>query len=329
MTTVTITGTNQVTGEASAPAAATFTVTRPAPGGTLYGATAGQGAGNTHATPDLAGWKSYQAKTGTYAAVTKLFAPASGYPDLWPTWKGSLGEQLAANNGGRPLLVLIAFNNIPTVAAFTAFLGSLPAGQRAGFIYQSEPENSGSGISGAAFTTAEHTISGNLNTALAAMALHPVTGNTAGFYTRANFPNVTSAYMAYYQANPGSTAYIPALGDADIYGADLYHKGPATDNVASADPRYQGYVKAVKAKLGAAAAGAVYGFPEYGIDVANITDAQRAQILAGDIAYMTGPNAPGAGFGLLNYWFEVGNSGQQYPFTAPSATASAWQKLCT
>jgi hypothetical protein len=323
----TVTGSASIGGtdyQVSAP----ITLPGPSPAsGVIVGATTGQGAGNAHATPDLAGWQSFQAKTGTFAACSKLFSPPDGYPNLWSTWHGSLGETLASSNGGHPVMVLIAFNNVPTAAGFTTLLATLPAGQRLGFIYQSEAENTGSGISGPAFVAGEHIISANLNAALSAMASHPVTGNTASFYTRANFPNINSAYMAYYQASPGSTAYIPVLGDVDAYGADLYHKGPLTDNVASSDPRFQGYVKAVHAKVGSNVA---FAFPEYGIDVANITDAQRAQILAGDFAYMTGPNAPGGG-GLLalNYWFEVGNSGQQYPFALPSQTAQTWQQIAS
>jgi hypothetical protein len=324
--TLTATATDQATSSADV-MQASFTVAQPVTSGVIVGATTGQGAGNAHATPDLAGWQSFQAKTGTFAACTKLFSPPDGYPNLWGTWKGSLGEKLAGSNGGHPVMVLIAFNNVPTVAGFTTLLGTLPAGQRLGFIYQSEAENTGSGISGPAFVAGEHIISANLNAALSAMASHPVTGNAASFYTRANFPNINSAYMAFYAASPGNTSYIPNLGDVDAYGADLYHKGPQTDNVASSDPRFQGYVKGVHAKVGSNVA---FAFPEYGIDVANITDAQRAQILAGDFAYMTGPNAPGGG-GLLalNYWYETGNSGQQYPFALPSQTAQAWQQIAS
>ena len=157
------------------------------------------------------------------------------------------------------------------------------------------------------------------------MAAHPVAGNAASFYTRANFPNINSAYMLYYQGSPGSTAFIPPAGDVDAYGADLYHKGPATDVSAATDPRYQGYMKAVHAKLGNS--NFATALPEYGIDLATTTDANRAAILAADIAYLTGPSAPGSkGLLLLNYWYEVGNSGQQYPFSSPSATATTWQK---
>ena len=292
----------------------------PPTGKLISGATTGKGAGNAHATPDLAGWLSYQKKTGTFAEVTKLFAPASGYPNLWSTWKGSLGEQFAANNGGNPLLVLICFNNVPTAAQFTTLLKTLPAKQRIGFVYESEPENTSSGISGPTFVSNSHTISTNLNAALKAM--------NDPFFTRANFPIVNSAYMAYYSAHPGSTAFIPGPGDVDAYGADLYHKGPNTNNVCTKDTRFAGYIKGVQAKVGKDVA---YCFPEYGIDGAAIaSDAARGTLLAADYDAMTGATAPGTkGLLLWNYWFEVGNSGQQYLFSTPSATASAWSKINT
>jgi hypothetical protein len=190
---------------------------------------------------------------------------------------------------------------------------------------RSEAENTGSGIAGAAFVANEHTISMNLNMALAQMAASPVGGNAPSFYTRANFPNINSAFMAYYQTNSGDTAYIPAPGDVDAYGADLYHKGPATDGLASSDPRFQGYVKAVHAKAGT---NVFFAFPEYGVDGSNITDSQRESIIAGDYAYMTGTSSPGTrGLFLWNYWFELGNSGQQHPFSAPSSTASEWHTI--
>jgi hypothetical protein len=295
------------------------------PGGAIMGATTGMGSGNAHATPDLAGWQSFQQKTGTFAGCTKLFSPPDGYPNLWATWSGSLGETLANNNGGHPVMVLIVFNNIPTTAGFQTLLSSLPAGQRVGFIYQSEAENAGSGISGAAFVANEHTISVNLDAALAHMTANPVAGNAPSFYTRAKFPNINSAFMAYYQTSPGNTAYIPADGDVDAYGADLYHKGPATDALASSDPRFQGYVKAVHAKAGT---NVFFAFPEYGVDGSNITDSQRASIIAGDYSYLTGTSSPGTkGLFLWNYWFEIGDSGQAYPFSAPSSTASEWHTI--
>ncbi len=323
MTTITAVVTDTKTGEKSTPVSMEIIVTNPPPaGGLIVGATTGQGAGNLHATPDLAGWKSFQTKTGTNASCIKLFDTGAGYPNLPSSWSGVAPSMVAAN-GGHPVMVIYAFNNVPTVANFTGLLSSLPAGQRLGFVFQSEAENS---ITGAAFVSGEHTISQNLNSALAAMASHPVTGNAASFYTRANFPNINSAYMAYYQTNPGSTAFIPALGDVDAYGADLYHKGPLTNNVCLSDPRFAGYVKAVHAKVGTNVA---FAFPEYGIDGAAIaSDAARATLMHNDYLAMTGPSAPGSkGLLLLNYWFEIGNSGQQYLFSQPSATATEWQSI--
>lgn len=332
--TLVVSATDDVDGTASAATRAPFAIDATAPpppptpstGVLITGATTGKGTGNAHATPDLAGWQSYQKKTGTYAEVTKLFAPGSGYPNLWKTWAGSLGEQFAKNNGGNPLLVIVCFNNVPTAGAFQALLQTLPATQRLGFVYESEPENTSSGINGPTFVANSHTISQNLNAALSAMKAKPAGGNDAGFYTRANFPIVNSAYMAYYSAHPGSTAFIPALGDVDAYGADFYHKGSKTNNTCVQDSRFAGYVKAVQAKVGKNVA---YCFPEYGIDGAAIaSDAARGALLTADYNAMTGPNAPGTkGLLLWNYWFEVGNSGQQYLFSTPSATASAWQKI--
>jgi hypothetical protein len=326
--TLTATATDQATSSADVMQASFTVAQRPAPSGVIVGATTGQGAGNAHATPDLAGWQSFQAKTGTFAACTKLFSPPDGYPNLWSTWKGSLGEKLAGSNGGHPVMVLIAFNNVPTAAGFTTLLGTLPAGQRLGFIYQSEAENSGSGITGPAFVAGEHTISANLNAALSAMASHPVPGNAASFYTRANFPNINSAYMAFYATSPGNTAYIPNIGDVDAFGADLYHKGSQTNNVCTSDPRFAGYVKAVHAKVGTNVA---FAFPEWGIDLAGIaSDAARAALMEADYLAMTGASAPGSkGLLLWNAWYEIGNSGQQYPFALPSQTAQTWQQIAS
>lgn len=286
----------------------------------IAGATPGSGANNLHTTPDLTGWQAYQHKTGTYGRVTKLFDPAAGYPNLWRTWAGSLGESFCQNNGRVSCMVLIVHNNVPSEAAYEALLRTLPAGQRIGFVYQSEAENTGSGITGAKFVADSHTISTNLNAALKALAAKPVTGNPAAFYTRANFPIVNSAYMAYYSQHPGSTAYLPAPGDVDAYGADLYHKGSATNKVCTQDPRYAGYLKAVTAKAGASAK---LCFPEYGIDLAGCggNDQTRADILKADMA------AIGSRLTLWNYWFEVGNSGQQYLFSLPGPTAVEWKAI--
>jgi hypothetical protein len=323
MTTLTVVATDSVTGLKSSAVAAFTVTTPPPPSGLIVGATTGQGAGNLHATPDLAGWQSYQSKTGTHAACIKLFDVGAGYPNLPASWSG-VAPSMVANNAGHPVMVLYAFNNVPSVANFTILLSSLPAGQRIGFVYQSEAENS---ITGAVFVAGEHTISQNLNAALTAMASHPVAGNAASFYTRVNFPNINSAYMAYYQTNPGSTAFIPALGDVDAYGADLYHKGSLTNNVCLSDPRFAGYVKSVHAKVGSNVA---FAFPEYGIDLAGIaSDAARAALLKADYLAMTGTSAPGSkGLLLFNYWFEVGNSGQQYLFSQPSQTAQVWAQIC-
>lgn len=286
----------------------------------IAGATPGSTANNLHATPDLNGWLSYQHKSGTFAKVTKLFAPASGYPNLWSKWSGSLGETFVKNNGGVACLVLVVFNNVPSTAAFVALLKTLPAGQRIGFVYQSEAENTGSGITGAQFVANSHTISQNLNAALAQMANAPVSGNAGSFYTRHNFPIHNSAFMAYYSQHPGSTAYIPKPGDVDAYGADLYHKGAASNKVCTSDPRYAGYLKAVNAVAGPSAP---LSFPEYGIDLKGVggNDQARADILKADMA------AIGSRLTLWNYWFEVGNSGQQYLFSLPGPTAVAWKAI--
>ena len=57
MVSAVITGTNSVTGEASNALTVSYTVQQPPAGGVIVGATTGQGAGNAHATPDLAGWQ--------------------------------------------------------------------------------------------------------------------------------------------------------------------------------------------------------------------------------------------------------------------------------
>ena len=129
----------------------------PPTGGMIVGATTGQGAGNAHATPDLAGWKSYQAKTGTFASCTKLFDVGAGYPNLPTSWTG-VAPSLVANNGGHPVMILYAFNNVPTTAQFVALFHSLPDGQRPGFVHASAAAHSGPGINGTASAAKEHTI---------------------------------------------------------------------------------------------------------------------------------------------------------------------------
>lgn len=304
------------------------------------GFTPGQGTGEIHATPDLAGWQTAQSNTGTFAGVTKLFDPAAGYPNLPTTWKGDMAT-FAANNGGHPLLPLIAFNNVPTAANFESLMGSLPAGQKLGFVYQSEAENTSSGITGPVFLANWAKISTALNTALTFMTTHPVSGNTASFYVRSNFMMINSAYMAYYSAHPGSTAFIPPRSQVDAYGADFYqHIGGSQSVGLQSDPRYQGYLKGVYTVNGGK--NPPLAFPEYGIGMKSYTasnESARAALLTKDTNYLTGSSRPsGTNVTVVfNYWYQMDASPNFYTFplipgeTVAQAqpTITAWQHLAS
>lgn len=325
-----------------ASAAILLTGAVPAGAGTTLGYagfTPGQGTGEVHATPDLTGWTTAQQDTGTFAGVTKLFDPAAGYPNLPTSWKGDMAT-FAANNGGHPLLPLIAFNNVPTAANFESLMATLPAGQQLGFVYQSEAESSSSGITGPVFLANWAKISANLNTALTFMAANPAPGNTAAFYVRSNFMMVNSAYMAYYATHSGSKAFIPPPSQVDAYGADFYqHVGSGTTQHVGlqSDSRYQGYLKGVHAVAGP---NPPLAFPEYGIGMQIYTAANeqaRAALLTKDFGYLTGGSRP-SGTNvtvLINYWYQTDASPNFYTFpkipgetvNQAAPTINEWQTI--
>lgn len=317
---------------------------------TYVGYTSGHGTGETHPNPtnpgDLQGFTTAYQATGPgtpgsqgtqYALCFKRFGWA-GYPNNLPNWNpSSLEGQMAANNGGVPLLILYATGGgpptptPPSATKLEQVFGSLPAGQALGFVWISEAEANTdftSSASGAAdFVSTMHTFSLNLNTALTFMQTHPVAGNPSGtsFYNRTNFPLMNSALMSHYQTNPGDTAWIPNFGDVDAYGADLYHKGSQTNNHCLADPRFSGYVQGVRNKLTTVQFNQTkWAFPEYGINLAGIgTEQARANLMQADYNDMTGANAPGQGLFLWNYWYQIGNSGETYPFPVPGSETEA------
>lgn len=284
----------------------------------LAGYNPGTGLTHAHGSVDLTAWQDAQTQTGTIAQTVKLFDTASGYPNFPTAWGGQ-AKMCATNNAGVPLKPLYAFNNIPTAAAIETFLRSLPAGQTAGFIYQSEAEHSG--MTGATFRQNFATVRARLNTALIA------TG-----HTRAQFPLGTSAYMAYY-ATRSSTAYIPK--GADFLGADFYqHIGGSQSVGAGSDPRFQHWLAAVHAVYGTAAP---IAFTEYGISIPAYTAANeqaRANLLAKDLAYVNGLSEP---FLFWMYWYQHDATPDFYEFpliagygetTADAQpTVSVWQRV--
>jgi hypothetical protein len=295
------------------------------------GYTPGPGTGESHNTPDLTGWETAQPYAGP-ACTTKLFDPPAGYPNLWTNWSASLVPIFEAHNGGHALNPLIVFDNVPTAANFEMLMGSMPAGAKAGFIYQSEAENTKSGITGPVFVANWAAISTALNTALTFMTTHPVSGNSPSFYVRANFPMINSAYMDYYSTNPGSTAYLPPPSQVDAYGADFYqHIGGSQDVGMQNDPRWLGYLKAVQTRAGL---NPKLAFPEYGISIPSYTaanEAARAALLNKDIAYLTGSSRPEgtASVMVLNYWYQMDVSPKFYSFPLADGTETAAQATAT
>lgn len=308
-----------------------------ADGSLLYiGYTAGAGS-NEQPPPDWSagtGWTTAYQRTGPgaapYATCTKVFN-GTGNP-MPSTWSGSNAAGAVAHNGGVPLLPLLVVETLPTAGAIQTLLGSLPAGQKLAFQWQSEVENGPAQAAGNRTTLLAgtylgdlHTLSNNLNTALAFMQSHLVSGNSASFYTRANFPIVSSAYMAHYSASPGDTSFIPDPRDIDAYGADFYQNINGTRNVGlQNDSRYQGYLRAVHAIAGA---NVTLALPEYGIMInggyTSAGETARAALLAKDYAYMTGSSRPSGTKPVLlwNYWYQW-NLSQGNVWTFPDTSGS-------
>jgi hypothetical protein len=308
MSTLTVKATDKVTG-LSASKSATFTVD-PAGASVLrfIGYTPGQGTAEVGpGTVDLAGWQTMYQRTGpgspastgaAYAMCLKDFQTGA-YPNFPSAWGGN-SKLFAANNGGVAMMPITVFNNVPTAAQIESFLKTLPSGQKCAFQFQSEQE---AGITSSAFLSGWATISANLNTALSNLG--------GSFYTRSNFPMVTSSRMDYYAANPGSTAFLPPPSQVDSYGLDAYHRnipGSAQSVPLSSDPRFLGWEKSVHNVAGSDVS---VSFPEYGISFANNTysasnEQARADLLKADWEFMTGVSRPFTQPMLFwNYWYQM------------------------
>ena len=312
--------------------------------GYIPGPTSAQGAG----TPAVPGWTAaYQATgpgapggTGAQYATTIKYFPsvAEGYPSFPASWPSLTNLVAIVAASTLPMVPILCWGSAPTLGIpsqqqIQTFLGTLPAGQACWFSYASEPE-SGSDLSGSAYVQNVHLFSVALNGALA--ALRASTGS--GFWNRQNFGYVHSGLLGPYSSPQSSaggspvtnTAYIPAAGDCDSYGMDLYRKGSST-LPASQDARVQGFVASVRAKLGTTANTST-SFPEYGIAGNLFADAQAAQFMQQDLAYFTGSSRPfGQGVAHWVYWYKVGNSGEAYPFSGAgrSSEIAAWQAIQT
>jgi hypothetical protein len=322
--------------------AAVVTATTGVPPVLLYvGYTPGQGTIEDHATPDLTGWQTAYQRTGPgapagtgvpYATCTKLFDSANGYPNFPTSW-GGRAKTFCDNNGGIPCIPILVFQNIPTAAVIQGFLTSLPVGQKVAFQYYSEPENE------AVMTAAQYvanwaTVSDNLDTALAAKG--------GGWWSRANYPMVTSCYEQYYYDNPGNTDWLPAKTKVQSYGTDFYHRnlpGSAQSIPMQNDIRFIGWRDAVHTKAGTQ--NVSMSIPEYGISfLDNVYSAEneqaRADLMAIDWEYLTGPNRPSGTEPLMffSYWYQ----NTSFYFTFPLAdnsetvqeaapTIARWQEI--
>jgi hypothetical protein len=263
---------------------------------------------------------------------TKVFSGSNDLAGCWANAQGAI-----AHNGSVPLLpILVIQAAVPTASALQTFIGNLPAGQKVGFNWQSEVENGPGQPAGNISTLGTflgdwHAFSNNLNT-----ALHNLGG---GFYTRANFPMITAAYMAYYSTSPGSTAFIPPPGDVDAYGADFYqHIGGTTSVGLQNDSRYQGYLSAVHAVAGA---NVQLAFLEYGIMLgktgtpvySSANETARAALLQKDYQYMTGPGRPSGTKPVLlwNYWYQnnIAKAGNDWTYPATSTSETGAQAAAT
>jgi hypothetical protein len=332
MSTFTVKATDKATG-LSVSKSATFTVSTAGPSVLKFiGYTPGSGAAETGpGTVDLTGWQTVYQRTGpgapastgaAYAMCLKDFQTGA-YPNFPSVWGGN-SKLFAANNGGVAMMPITVFNNVPTAAQIESFLKTLPSGQKCAFQFQSEQE---AGITSSAFLSGWATISANLNTALTSLG--------GRFYTRSNFPMVTSSRMDFYQANPGNTSFLPPPAQVDSYGLDAYHRnipGSAQSVPLSQDPRFSGWIQAVHKVAGANVS---LSFPEYGISFANNTysaanEQARAALLKADWDFMTGSSRPGGTEPMMfwNYWYQ---NDTQFNFTFPLAngTETGQQALAT
>ena len=266
---------------------------------------------NGHLTPDAVSSQAYQSGTGTISNVIKLFPTQVAGVPLWANGLSANAQSLLNVNGGKPLMFLIPCGSAspsgavtpPTAAQLVTHLSGLPTGQKIGYVWESE----GDGVVTPAsnFITGITNFSNNLNSALTTMKTKPGAPNPASFYVRANFPLMNSALMSYYATNTGNItalqAYIPPLGTVDFYGADLYHKGPATQVVVTSDTRFSAYVRGVHAAVGT---NITWAFPEYGILTNVFTDSQSSALLAADLNAM---NNLDNGIGLWCWWYQAAN----------------------